>query len=173
MGHSAGFIEPLENSNLQLAQSAVLRLMMLFPDRACDPALADEYNRKTALEYDNILDFVTLFYAAAKRSDSEFWRHCQTLQRPDTLRKRIELFLSHGRLAWHDEETFPKEYWVSALLGLGFLPASYDPLADVPGEVFILQWLEKMRGAIDAAERNMPTHEVFIEQALATGSLPG
>ena len=167
IGRSAGFIEPLESSNLYLAQSAVLRLMSLFPDRSCDPIIATEYNRLLGLEYDQIRDFVSLFYTSARHEVSEFWNQCQFLKIPDSLTYRLNLFKSHGRLAWYEEETFPKEYWVSALLGLGKTPSGYDPLADVPDGLFLDKSFEKMRSAIQEAARQMPSHQAFIENSLS------
>lgn len=167
IGRSAGFIEPLESSNLHLAQSAVLRLTSLFPDRACDPVIAAEYNRLLGLEYDNIRDFVSLFYTSARYEGSEFWNHCQSLKIPESLSYRLNLFKSHGRLAWYEEETFSKESWVSALLGLGKIPRGYDPLADVLDQRFLDSRLENMRSTIQETARRMPSHEAFIENSLS------
>jgi tryptophan halogenase len=166
IGRSAGFIEPLEISNLHLAQNAVLRLMGLFPERSCDSALAGEYNRIIGLEYDNIRDFISLFYASVNRSDTPFWNHCRSLAKPDSLLYRLDLFKSHGRLAWYEEEVFSKDYWVSALIGLECFPGGYYPLADVPRDAVVDDWLEKIRDSIRDAVEHMPTHEQFILDSL-------
>lgn len=170
IGRSAGIMEPLEVSALSLAQSAVLRLLRLFPSRDCDAVIAEEYNRQTRQEYSNLLDFVCLAYHSAGRGDSDFWRHVKTLAMPDTLRERLELFTSHGRLVWKDHELLPKEYWVSAFLGFGHLPESYDPLADVPSEGHVVEWLARIRGAVAEAMRQMPAHGDFLETMLSDRS---
>lgn len=164
IGRSAGFIEPLEISGLSLVQSAVLRLMGMFPDRRCHPAMAEEYNRQTKQEYANLLDFVCLFYHSAGRYDSEFWNHAKSLEIPDSLRERLELFTSSGRVLWNEHELLPKEYWVSAFLGLEQVPRSYDPLADVPSEHHVIEWLARMREAVSDAAGKMPVHSEYLEK---------
>lgn len=164
IGRSAGFMEPLEISGLSLAQSAVIRLMGMFPDRRCHPAMAREYNRQTGQEYANLLDFLCLFYHSAGSCDSEFWNQVRSLEIPDSLRERLELFTSHGRVVWNEHELLPKEYWVSAFLGLGHVPKSYDPLSDVPSEHHVLEWLARMREAVQQATSKMPSHGEFLEK---------
>lgn len=167
MGRAASYIEPLEISNVYLAQSAVLRLMALLPDRNCDPLIAAEYDRILGMEYDNVLDFLCLFYVCTQRDDSGFWKHARSLDTPESLSTRLRLFGSHGRFDLHDEEVFPKDYWVSALLGLGRWPGSYHPLADVPGDTYLDEQLGKMRDVVHEAAQQMPGHRDFLVKYLS------
>ena len=48
---------------------------------------------------------------------------------PDTLRHKVELFRSSGRVSLIDDEHFGEDSWVSVLLGQGVMPRTHDPLA--------------------------------------------
>ncbi len=50
---------------------------------------------------------------------------------PDSLRERIELYRSTGRIRARAGELFTDLSWFYIFEGLGVEPADYDPLADV------------------------------------------
>ena len=73
VGLASGFMEPLESTSLLLIQTAILRLLDMFPRRGIDPGLVARYNQRTHFEYDHIRDFLILHYKAVER-DELFWR---------------------------------------------------------------------------------------------------
>ena len=162
IGRSAGNFEPLETSTTSAAHNAIMRLMKLWPHADCDAAIAQEYNRLTSLEYDSIRDFIGLFYAASDRDDSEFWTHCRSLKTSELLQSRLALFRSRGRLSWDAAESFSRDKWTSALVGLGLLPRDYDPLVDVADPKLIEQYMTELRQVIAASVDKMPTHIDFL-----------
>jgi tryptophan halogenase len=172
IGRSAGNFEPLEASTTSTAHNAIMRLMKLWPHADCDPAVAAEYNRLTRLEYESIRDFIGLFYAASDRDDSEFWTHSQALKKSEKLQSRLLLFQSRGRLSWDAAESFSRDKWTSALVGLGLTPRDYDPLVDVADPKLVDQFFAEFRQEISDAVNKMPTHVEFLRQVHAASGKP-
>jgi len=71
-----------------------------------------------------------LHYKLTKRDDTEFWRYCANMPIPDSLAHQIELFRETGRITILDRDSFGESSFVSMLLGLGVMPARYDPYVD-------------------------------------------
>jgi len=164
LGLAAGFLEPLESTSIHLVQTGLGRLFALFPDRDFDPAIRAEYNRLTALEYERVRDFLILHYAASKREDTTFWRDCRTMQLPETLTYKRDLFERTGVIAMMEGETFLPASWLAIYAGLHVWPERYQPIVDllVPGDV--TGRLEAMRASIRKAVETLPAHATFLEE---------
>ena len=134
IGPAALSIEPMEVSSLQLAQSAVLRLLGMLPNAKFSPALAQEYNRTTSEECANARDYLILHYMLAGRRNSPFWAQFNDVTLPDSLQARVELFKTHGRFTSRDYEFVSDARWASCFLNFGAWPSSYDPIADMIDE---------------------------------------
>ncbi|KQM28194.1 MULTISPECIES: tryptophan halogenase family protein [unclassified Sphingomonas] len=163
LGLAAGFLEPLESTGIYLAQAGIRRLLGLFPGRDFDPALADRFNRETALEYERTRDFLVLHYKATTRDDTPFWRYCRTMDVPDPLREAIELFRADGRYFRNGEDFFALPSWVQVMIGQGIVPADYHPIVDAMPEGHLDQYLARVRGEIAGAVAAMPPHHQFID----------
>ncbi|RST32256.1 tryptophan 7-halogenase [Sphingomonas ginkgonis] len=163
VGLAAGFLEPLESTSIHLVQSAITRLLALFPDRGFAPADLAYYNHATAREYERIRDFLVLHYHATERRDSAFWEHCRAMAIPDTLRERLDLYRSRGRFFPAEFDLFLEPSWVAVMEGQGVRPAAPDPLAAVHAER-LAELLPRIRGTIAAAVTAMPPHERFIAE---------
>ena len=131
IGLSAGFLEPLESTSIHLIHTGLNRLLDLFPDRGFDPALADAYNRDVRREYAHIRDFLLLHYVPNRREGEAFWDHMRSLDLPDTLAEKIELFTRTGRIMSKQRELFSDISWFYVMHGMGLEPAAIDPLVDV------------------------------------------
>ncbi|MEJ0058315.1 MAG: tryptophan halogenase family protein [Terricaulis sp.] len=167
LGLASGFLEPLESTSIHMIQSGVARLMTLFPDLRFEQTDIDQYNRQTELEYAQIRDFIILHYHATERTDSPLWNYTRTMDIPDTLRHKIELFRSRGRFFRESEELFSETSWTAVMLGQNIQPIRYDPLAETHDAEAIAAKLVKMRALINRATEAMPTHRAFIEQHCA------
>jgi tryptophan halogenase len=161
IGLAAGFLEPLESTSIHLVQSAITRLLALFPDRGFAAADVDYFNRTTATEYERIRDFLILHYHVTERTDSPFWNHVRTMAIPDTLAARLALYRSHGRFFPEALDLFNEPSWIAVMGGQGLRPEHLDPMALLAADR-LPTLLPRIRGAIAKAVEAMPTHEAFI-----------
>ena len=162
LGLAAGFVEPLESTSIQLIMDGVGRLIENFPDRDFAPCLADEYNRRIALQYESIRDFIVMHYKLTERDDSAFWRHCAAMTIPDSLKHQIELFRSSGRVAIVDRDGFAEPSFISILFGLGVVPQAWDPFVDRVDEQALRSHFARLRSAVAGTVAAMPDHADYI-----------
>jgi tryptophan 7-halogenase len=162
IGLSAGFMEPLESTSIHLIQTAVTKLIALFPDRDFDPVLSEDYNRRTTEEFEHIRDFLVLHYHATMRDDSPLWRECRTMQIPESLQYKMEQFRHYGKIAVHGNELFQDSNWLAVFVGQFVTPKRYDPLVDHRNLDAIFAQLVRVKETIANAARAMPTHRELI-----------
>ena len=164
LGLSSGFIEPLESTSIHLVQAGIQRLLALFPDKRFDPTERDEFNRQMHDLYEDVRDFIILHYKATRRDDSPFWDKVRTMEIPDSLQRKIDLFAGKGRLFREGYDLFTSPSWVAVCLGQGIVPESWEPAADALDEQKVAIALEQMRrGYLDTAQR-LPTHGDFLRR---------
>lgn len=164
VGLSSGFLEPLESTSIYLIQAAISTLVELFPEREISPLDRNEFNRLVDLEYDRVRDFLILHYHATRRSDSPFWDHVRTMQVPDTLHEKIELFSRRGRVAKYREGVFLDASWIAVYLGQQVIPGGQDIRADLPAADVLARGMETLRSEIRATSERMPDHRSYIER---------
>ena len=164
IGLSAGFLEPLESTSIHFIQRGIALLLSYFPDRNFNTADIDRYNKTVAAEYERVRDFLVLHYSTTERDDSEIWRYCRGVVKPDSLKERIELFRSHGRLLREDNELFPLQSWLYVFVGQNIMPESDDPLANILDPRLVSDNLSNIRSVIRQCAEAMPTHGDFIKQ---------
>ena len=162
IGLAGGFLEPLESTSLHLVQSGIIRMVRLLPDAGFDAATIAEFNRQTDFEYERIRDFIILHYKATARGDTPFWDYCRTMDVPDTLQRKIDLWMANGRIFREDEELFAEESWIQVLLGQGAIPRGYDPLVDIKSDAQIAQYLGNIAAVVGKCVAVMPTHADYV-----------
>lgn len=164
IGLSSGFLEPLESTSIHLIQAAMLRLIKHFPHAGIDQSEIDEYNRQSKAEFEQIRDFIILHYHLNERDDSQFWRECQRMEIPDSLRHKIELFKSSGKVFRAQEELFAEVAWQQVMIGQGVIPEDYHPVVDGLTEVQLSGMLKDLKTIFDRAVDDIPDHRKFLEQ---------
>jgi|tagenome__1003787_1003787.scaffolds.fasta_scaffold20909988_2 tryptophan halogenase len=167
IGLSAGFIEPLESTSIHLTQSGIFKLMSLFPDTGFDSHEIDKYNALLIEEYERVRDFIILHYWATERDDSDFWNHCRTMQIPDTLAEKIELWSGKARVFRNQSDLFTEDSWIAVLLGQRKFPRSHDPLVSMLPLDESARFLASVREVIQKTALAMPSHADFIARNCA------
>ncbi|HVU31127.1 MAG TPA: tryptophan halogenase family protein [Sphingomicrobium sp.] len=163
LGLAAGFLEPLESTSIHLVQSAAIRLVRMFPDGATDQATIDEFNRQSDFEWERIRDFIVLHYWANQRP-GDFWEYCRTMELPETLQRKIDLWRSNGRIFREDDELFAEESWIQVFLGQEIFPRSYDPLVAIKSDAQIEQFLGNIAATIGRCIDVMPGHDEYVRK---------
>ncbi|HKE92803.1 MAG TPA: tryptophan halogenase family protein, partial [Povalibacter sp.] len=97
-GLASGFVEPLESTSIHMIMSAAIRLAHLFPFGGIRQSMVDHYNELAKREIEHIRDFVCMHYYCTQRDDSDFWRYCSSMEIPDSLRRRIDMYRDAGHL---------------------------------------------------------------------------
>jgi len=163
LGLAGGFIEPLESTALHLIYRGMDFFMRFLPDADCDPALIAEYNRRMTQDYEEIRDFVIMHYATTQRDDNDFWRLCRTMEMPESLKSKIELFMVNGTVREGVDLMFRSVSWQSVLEGMGVHPKAYHPLIDrIPFEG-MPAYLDQAATVIRRAVEGLPTHADFLK----------
>lgn len=164
LGLASGFIEPLESTAIHLVQSGLSRLLNLFPDKNFAPEIIDEYNRQCTYEFERVRDFIILHYHANERTDSQFWIDRREMSVPDTLRRKIELFRSTGRIQEDAEDLFKTVAWLQVMLGQRIAPEHYHSMADALTDEQLKQFLGDIKRTIDHRAGMFPDHRRYIEE---------
>ncbi|HJV61866.1 MAG TPA: tryptophan halogenase family protein [Albitalea sp.] len=172
VGLSSGFLEPLESTSIHLIQTAVARIVSLFPHQGFDAADIDEFNAQAQFEYERIRDFIVLHYKATERDDSPFWNYCRQMDTPESLRRKMELFASNGRIFREGNELFAEVSWLQVMHGQRMRPRAYHPLVDLASSDEIASLLEDVETVVRKCVDVMPTHAEFIAAHCASNGAP-
>lgn len=163
IGLSSGFLEPLESTSIYLIQSAVVRLIHLFPHAGVTNELVDEYNRQSKTEYEQIRDFIILHYYLNEREDSQFWRDARNMEIPERLSQKIELFRSNGSLFQDQFDIFLEPSWLQVMVGQGVLPQDYHPIADSLSDAQLQDKMMNAKKLVQGPLSQIPSHDQFLE----------
>ena len=162
MGLSSGFIEPLESTSIHLIQRSVTRLMQMFPyDGIREPDI-NEFNKQMEFEILNIRDFIVLHYNVTNRQDTPFWRFCRSMNVPDSLKHRIELFKQTGRVFQVPTELFGENSWTQVMLGQGLMPEQYHPIVNMMSDDELNTFLNGIDQTVTNLVGQLPSHKDFI-----------
>lgn len=164
LGLASGFLEPLESTSIHLVYEGIAHFLSLFPDKNMDPNLIDKFNKKQQDSYLNIRDFLILHYKATDRNDSDFWNYCRTMDIPDTLQQKIDLYRHSGRIFRDYQELFGEISWFAVMHGQGIHTAQYNAIANGLPEAELAALFGKIKEVVDNSCVAMPSHNEFIRK---------
>jgi tryptophan halogenase len=163
IGFAYGFLEPLESTAIQLIQTAIGWLIEYFPARGINPVGRDEFNRITALEMERIRDFIIGHYCVTRRSEP-LWRQCREMELPDTLQTKLDVWKNTARLPLFDAESHQLPSWVAILVGNGFIPDTYDAMADRMPLEKVRSGMAALRAEVARAAATLPDHGAYLDR---------
>jgi len=173
IGLSGGFLEPLESTSIYLIQIAITTLLDYLTDSATfDPRTVDAFNRWIEMEYDRVRDFLILHYHATERDDAPIWNYCRTMDVPDSLKHKMELFRERARVVTYQNGLFLEPSWLAVYFGQRVMPRGYDPQADAMDGADLARKLQSVREQIQSSVVRMPTHEDFLQRYGSAAALP-
>ncbi|MCE2841452.1 MAG: tryptophan halogenase family protein [Novosphingobium sp.] len=162
LGLAAGFMEPLESTSIHLINTGINKLVALLSLDGITQTQEDAFNRLTAKEYTRIRDFLVLHYNATSRDDSEFWNYCRTMQVPDTLTEKVDLFRMNGQIFREDDELFTETSWAAVMMGQGITMGGHNAVADTLDSAATRKEFDEMEQSIRYVVQNMPTHGDYL-----------
>ncbi|QKX17233.1 tryptophan halogenase family protein [Microbulbifer sp. YPW1] len=162
LGLASGFVEPLESTSIHLVIAGITRLMQCFPYDGISPSTAHRFNRESREELEKIRDFIVLHYHLTRRNDTSFWRYCASMEVPETLRERMELFRDSAYAHQAEGELFRVDSWVQVMVGQGLVPRAHHPLPKLMSTDELSRFLAGLRENIQRAVSPLPSHDAFV-----------
>jgi tryptophan 7-halogenase len=164
IGGAAAVVDPLASTSLHLIQSAISRLIRLFPHDRTAPIEAIEYNQHSVQEIECARDFAIAHYKLNGRRGEPFWDACRAMAVPDRLGHKIALYQSCGRTALHDGEVFEDNDWIALFDALGVRPHRCDALVNGIAGDAIDAHFTRLRDVMLKAVASVPPHSDYIRQ---------
>lgn len=140
VGGALARIGAADGGDLHLLQTIVSRLAALLPT---SPAAIAEFNRLTALAVERARDMAILRWGDLSNP-------------PQELAWKLAQFESRGRVVTYDEETWPEQAWVYAMLTRGVVPKRWDPLVERAPLAQTREMLGRMKSVIERTAQEMP-----------------
>ncbi|MFI6015640.1 tryptophan halogenase family protein [Streptomyces sp. NPDC051243] len=167
IGLASGFVEPLESTGIFFIHHAIEQLTKNFPGADWHPTHRDRYNDAIAHVMDGVREFLALHYAAAKRSDTQYWRDTKTRPLPDGLAERIEKW----RTQLPDSETvypyyhgLPPYSYMCILLGMGGIDLKPSPALALADPTAAQLEFEAIREKTEQLTRTLPAAYDYFTQ---------
>jgi len=164
LGLASGFLEPLESTSIHLIQVGVTRLIKLFPFGGQFETLSARFNTHSALELENIRDFIIMHYKLTERNDTPFWRQCRDMTIPDSLAQRLELFRESAYAYQTSDDLFSVDSWVFVMVGQRLMPRQYHHMTEMLGEQRVRKALENLKRTYAQVVSGMPMHKEFLQR---------
>ncbi|WP_128891031.1 tryptophan halogenase family protein [Erythrobacter sp. HKB08] len=162
LGLAAGFMEPLESTSIHLVNTGINKLIALLSLDGVTQAQEDAFNRLTGKEYTRIRDFLILHYNATERDDTPFWNHCRTMEVPESLTEKVDLFQTNGQIFREEDELFTETSWAAVMMGQRINMGGHNPMADTLKDPNLKREFDEIERSIRYLVQHMPTHPDYL-----------
>lgn len=162
IGLSSGFLEPLESTSIYLIQMAIIKCVEFFPAGNDHRLSREAFNRWMGLEYRRVRDFLILHYHLNRRTDSAFWQSCASMDIPDSLTRKIDLFRESATVEHYEQGLFAQPSWLAVYLGQGLSPQGWDPRVMSADQTPMVRTLEAMADRLRDLSQGAPEHREVI-----------
>jgi tryptophan halogenase len=86
------------------------------------------------------------------------------MQVPDSLRHKLALFGSSGKVFRDDNELFSEPSWIAVMVGQGLVPSAYHPFVDNRDERGLAELMAGVRGGIASLVARQPLHRDYLDR---------
>jgi tryptophan halogenase len=155
-------MEPLESTSIHLINTGIDKLISLLSLDGITKVQEDTFNRLTGREYARIRDFLILHYNATQRSDSDFWNYVRTMDVPDTLTEKVEIFRANGQIFREEDELFTETSWAAVMMGQGITMGGHNAMADALDPATTRTEVDEMEKSIRYLVQAMPGHGDYL-----------
>ncbi|MFK8048868.1 MAG: tryptophan halogenase family protein [Halioglobus sp.] len=149
IGLSAGFVEPLESTGLELIQQGVERLTDALSRGDINAATRAAYNQCMTGLFEEVRDFIVLHYALSAREDTQFWRD---VKNETVVSDKLGSLLADWKHFWPNQfegKIFGETSWMCVLNGMGMFPTidRYErmPPQELQQQLVHLQQMDNVR----------------------------
>ncbi|MGK6353601.1 FAD-dependent oxidoreductase [Sphingomonas sp. DT-207] len=162
IGDAAAAVDPLHWMPLHLAHRGIARMIELLPGRDCHPVEIAEHNRRARLEVERVRDFLALHYHRSGVTQGPLWQEAARAPVPDSLAHTLAQFERRGRLPEHDEDWLDREYWLSALFGLGVIPSATTPAAEAVNAAAAANGMAQIAAGLAQLPARVPPYPDYL-----------
>jgi flavin-dependent dehydrogenase len=168
VGLAAGFLEPLESTGIYLVEVALSLFIDHIGTGPASPYLAERFNRKMGLIYEELRDFIQLHYVTSRRDDSAFWRdYTNDVKISDSLAYRLDLWtFKLPSITDLDEKNtlFGPSSYTYILAGMDRMPALGNHLSAYINPVASARALKTMEGFQEKAALMATDHRDYLQK---------
>ena len=162
IGLASGFLEPLESTSIHLIQSAISKLITLFPPTATSAPERIAFNQAIDREFETIRDFLVLHYWANQREGEAFWDERRAKGPTPLLKAAAQLFESSGQIVPQQSDIFKESSWLAVMTGQELAArSSHIAVSGLPDNELVYR-LAAIRQTISAASSSLPPHTEAI-----------
>lgn len=166
VGGAAVSADLLDSTQLHLLHVGLSLLRDLLPNAAECETETRLYNQHMSEYVAGVRDFQLAHYVLNKRYGEPFWDSRRSVDVPESLAKKIELFGARGLVAQQEHDTFESENWAALFIGHGLMPKTYNLLVNKMPEQEMIQRFQQLLAYIRKEVTNMPALDAYFEMSV-------